>query len=450
MMIVDTALTRRIAEGHKPIRVAMIGAGFMARGVALQLATAFKGSIRLSAIANRTLDKARQAYAEAGEQDVAVCSTGADVQAALAADRGIITTDPMLLAEAAGFDVLLEVTGAIEEALPAVLAAIEARKHVVLMNAELDGTVGPILKVKADKAGVVYTNVDGDQPGVIMNLYRFVRGIGVRPVLCGNIKGLQDPYRTPTTQAEFARRWGQKPSMVTSFADGTKISFEQAIVANATGMRVAKRGMHGFTVPANTPIQDAAQLYSADELLEGPGIVDYVVGASPGPGVFVLGTIEDPRQRHYLNLYKLGEGPLYCFYTPYHLCHFEVPNTIARAVLFGDAAIAPLGAPLVEVITVAKRDLKAGETIDELGGYMVYGVAENAEASIREDLLPIGVAPGCRLKRDIPKDQALSYADVELPEGRLCDDLRREQADYFFGGRNAASETLPAKSPVMA
>ena len=121
-----------------------------------------------------------------------------------------------------------------------------------------------------------------------------MNGIRVRPVLCGNIKGLQDPYRNPTTQEGFARKWGQKRHMVTSFADGTKISFEQAIVANATEMRAAKRGMHGPTVPAGTPIDEAVNWYPAEDLLEGPGIVDYVVGAAPRPGVFVLGTHDDP------------------------------------------------------------------------------------------------------------------------------------------------------------
>jgi predicted homoserine dehydrogenase-like protein len=226
--------------------------------------------------------------------------------------------------------------------------------------------------------------------------------------------------------------------MVTSFADGTKISFEQAIVANATGMTVAKRGMRGFTVAPGTPIMEAAKLWDAEELLAGPGIVDYVVGASPGPGVFVLGTIENPRQRHYLNLYKLGEGPIYCFYTPTHLCHFEVPTTIARAVLFGDAAIAPLGGPLVEVVALAKRDLREGEEIDELGGYTVYGEAETAEATAREGLLPIGVAVGARLRRAVPKDRVLTYADVELPAGRLVDRLRAEQAARF-GPADAAA-----------
>jgi predicted homoserine dehydrogenase-like protein len=429
MIIVDTALAQR-AKDQNPIRVGMIGAGFMARGVALQVATACPG-IRIAAIANRTLDKARQAYEEAGQGDIVECRNLSDLEAAIREGRPAITPDPVHLAEADGIDVLLEVTGAIEDALPAVLTGIEHRKHIVLMNAELDGTVGPILKVKADRAGVVYTNVDGDQPGVIMNLYRFVKGIGLKPVLCGNIKGLHDPYRTPLTQAEFARRWGQRPSMVTSFADGTKISFEQAIVANGTGMRVAKRGMHGPTVAPGTPIQEVANLYPLEDLLEGPGIVDYVVGASPGPGVFVLGTIENPQQRHYLNLYKLGEGPLYCFYTPYHLCHFEVPNTIARAALFGDPALAPLGAPVVEVIAAAKRDLRAGEVLDDLGHFMTYGLAENADTVASANLLPIGIAPGCRLKRDLSTDDVLTYDDVELPANRLCDRLRQEQAEYF-------------------
>jgi predicted homoserine dehydrogenase-like protein len=137
-------------------------------------------------------------------------------------------------------------------------------------------------------------------------------------------------------------------------------------------------------------------------------------------------------QQHYLNLYKLGTGPLYCFYTPYHLCHFEVPTTVARAVLFGDATIAPLGAPLVEVVTTAKRDLRADEVLDGIGFYMTYGQCENATVVHQEQLLPIGVAEGCRLRRNIPKDQVLTYADVELPAGRLCDKLRAEQTAYFM------------------
>ena len=428
MILVDRALEERAKAGD-PIRVGMIGAGFMGRGIARQILTAVPG-MRLVAIANRTLDKARDAYEQVGAEADAVDSE-AQLSAAIASDRYAITDDPLLLARQPEIEALVEVTGAVEDAVRPVLTAIEHGKHVVLMNAELDGTIGPILKTYADRAGVVYTNADGDQPGVQMNLYRFVKGIGVRPVLCGNIKGLHDPYRNPTTQEGFARQWGQNPWMVTSFADGTKISFEQAIVANATGMRVAKRGMHGPTAETGTHIDSAKDLFPLDELLEGPGIVDYVVGAVPGPGVFVLGTHDDPVQRHYLNLYKLGEGPIYCFYTPWHLCHFEVPNTVARAVLFGDATITPLGPPVVDVVATAKVDLEPGHELDALGGYLTYGLAENTDVASAVRLLPIGLAEGCRVKRAVARDEVLTYDDVDLPEGRVADQLRAEQNEKF-------------------
>lgn len=408
----------------------MVGAGFMGRGIALQIASAFAG-MELVAICNRHIEGAHRAYREAGIDGVCEVATLEQLEQAVVRRQPAVTENPLLPCEADGIDAVIEVTGAVEYSAKVVLHAIEHGKHVIMMNAELDGTIGPILKVKADKAGVVLTNADGDQPGVIMNLYRFVKGIGVTPVLCGNIKGLHDPYRNPTTQAEFARKWKQNPSMVTSFADGTKISFEQAIVANATGMRVARRGMFGPVVPAGTPLTEVAGRYPLERLLEPPGLVDYVVGAEPNAGVFVLGTHAHPAQQHYLNLYKLGEGPLYCFYTPYHLCHFEVPNTVARAVLFGDAAIAPLGGPRVDVVATAKTDLAEGAVLDGLGCYMTYGQAENSDIVSRERLLPMGLAEGCRLKRSLAKDTVLTYDDVELPPGRVSDRLRAEQNDYF-------------------
>jgi len=307
------------------------------------------------------------------------------------------------------------------------LRAIEHGKHVILMNAELGATVGPILKVYADGAGVVITDADGDQPGAIMNLYRFVKTIGYQPVLAGNIKGLQDPYRTPETQREFALKHRQKPRMVTSFADGTKISMEMAIVANATGFKVGRRGMYG---PRCDHVNDALKLFPLTQLLGG-GLVDYILGAEPGPGVFILGYNEHPIKQQYLQYLKMGDGPLYVFYTPYHLCHLEVPLTVARAVLFQDAAITPLGSPVCEVITVAKRDLKAGEVLDGIGGFTCYGVLDQAEVCQAESLLPMGLSEDCLLIRDIPKDRALTYTDVKVPEGRVCDRLRAEQRAYF-------------------
>jgi predicted homoserine dehydrogenase-like protein len=276
---------------------------------------------------------------------------------------------------------------------------------------------------------VILSACDGDQPGVEINLFRFVKGLGLTPRVMGNIKGLQDPYRTPTTQKAFAEKWGQTPSMVTSFADGSKVSFEQVVVANATGMRVAKRGMLAYEHREH--VDTLTTRYDIDMLRELGGIVEYVVGAQPGPGVFCLAEHTDPRQQHYLNLYKLGEGPLYSFYTPYHLCHFEVPNTVGRVVLFGDAAGQPLAGPMVEVCAVAKRDLKAGETLDDYGHYMTYGEASNVVEMRANRYLPEGLVEGCRLLRDIARDAAITFDDVELPANRLADRLYAEQCATF-------------------
>jgi len=428
MIIIDTALKAREEAGN-PVRVGMIGAGFMGRGIANQILNYLPG-MELVAIANRTLENARQAYALAGAEDVATATTVGQLDDAIAAGKYVITDNADLLCEADHIDVLIESTGHVEFGAQVTLKAIECQKHMVLMNAELDGTVGPILKARADKAGVILTGCDGDQPGVQMNLYRFVQSIGLTPLVCGNIKGLQDRYRNPTTQESFAKTWGQTPSMVTSFADGTKISFEQAIVANATGMKVAQRGMLGFEYEGH--IDDMVDRYDVDQLRELGGIVDYVVKTKPSPGVYVFAAHDnDSQQAHYLNYGKLGKGPLYSFYVPYHLTIFEVPLSAARVALFQDSVISPLAGPVVDVVTTAKIDLKAGETLDGLGFYMTYGMCENADVVTRQRLLPMGIAEGCRLKRDIPKDQVLTYDDVELPTDSLAVKLRLEQEAYF-------------------
>ncbi|GAA1318343.1 NAD(P)H-dependent oxidoreductase [Pseudonocardia xinjiangensis] len=426
MIIVDTALRKREAEG-RPIRVGMIGAGFMGRGLANQIINSVPG-MALVAIANRTLANAERAYTEAGVEPVRV-EDASQLDTAISNGTPAVLEDAFELLKAVHLDCVVDVTGAVEFGARVTVAAIERGLPMVTMNAELDGTVGPLLAHRAREAGVVLTGADGDQPGVQGNLLRFVRGLGVTPLVAGNIKGLQDEYRTPTTQKAFAERWGQDPYMVTSFADGTKVSFEQAIVANAFGLTVPKRGMNGWDHDGH--VDELTGRYDVDELRELGGIVDYVVKAKPGPGIFVLGTHDDPKQRHYLELYKLGTGPLYSFYAPYHLCHFEVPNSVVRAVDFGDAALAAPAGPHVDVVTTAKQHLTAGRTIDGLGGYDTYGVAESTAVTRAEGLLPMGVAEGCVLRRDVPKDAVLTYADVTLPPGRLVDQLREEQEKLF-------------------
>ncbi len=422
MIIVDEALRRREAAGD-PIRVAMVGAGAIGKGLALQVHTAVPG-MEIVAIANRSPVNAEQAYRAAGHSDVRQVDDLDGLYAAMDAGVPAVTDDPGLVCAADGVDAIWEVTGAVEHGAQVALDAIGHGKHLVTFNAELQGTVGPELKRRADAAGVIVTDSDGDQPGVMMNLHRFVRGIGARPVLLGNLKGLHDPYRNPTTQADFARRKHLTPHMAASFADGTKMTFEMALVANATGLRAGRTGMYGFDAER---VHDAEDLYPLEQLLE-VGLVDYLVGAEPAPGVFCLATHDDPEQRRWLELYKLGDGPLYTFYTPYHLCHLEGPTTVARAVLFGDATVTASVGHVLDVCATAKRDLSAGQTLDGIGWYDTYGLGENADVAAEAGLLPMGLAEGCRLVRDVAKDTMLTFDDVELPEGRLIDELWRAQA----------------------
>lgn len=425
MHIVDTALEKRMAAGN-PIKVAMVGAGYMARGISLEILTGIQG-MKLVGVANRTIGSAERTYTDAGITDFVHCDTLQQVNDAIAAGKYVVTEDPTLLCRAEQVEAVIEATGHVEAGARVAVEAIKHGKHLILGNVELDATVGPILKVHADRAGVVFTDTDGDEPGVAMNLYRFVKTIGYRPVMAGNVKGMIDRYRTPETQRAFAEKVNQKPVMITSFADGTKLSMEAAILCNATGLRVDVRGMHGHPCKH---VKEILTRFPPEKLLEKP-LVEYTLGAEPHTGAFVVGYSDHPIKQQYMKYFKMGDGPLYLFYTPYHLPQVQLPLTVARAVLFKDPTVTPIGAPVVDVVTVAKRDLQPGEVLDGIGGFHTYGSIDNYEVSEAGNLLPMGLSEGCRVKRPIPRDQALSYADVELPPGRLSDQLRAEQTIHF-------------------
>ncbi len=427
MIIVDNALRERERTG-RPIRVGMVGAGFMGQGLTNQITNSVSG-MRMAAVYNRRRERAEHVFRYSGLDDVIVAETQLALDTAIRAGRAAVAEDPFMICRSDEIDVVVDVTGSVEFGANVILEAFRHGKHVVLMNAEVDGTIGPILQVYAKQHGVILSACDGDEPGLQMNLYRWVKGLGLIPRVVGNVKGLQDPYRNPTTQKAWAERWDQNAAMVTSFADGSKISFEQSIVANATGFKVRQRGMTRGQVYDGS-IMDIHQLYDLDELRELGGVVDYTVGPA-GVKIFCLAEHSDPKQRHYLNLYKMGEGPLYPFWVPYHLVHFEAPNAIARVVLFGDNLAPPLAGPVVEVCAVAKRDLEAGEVLDEYGNYMTYGEAANVEEMSTMRYLPEGLVEGCRLKRAIRKDEVLTYDDVDLPSSRIADSLRAEQYRHF-------------------
>lgn len=425
MIIVDSVLARRAAQG-KPVRVALFGGGYMARCIALQMVSAVKG-MSLVAIVNRTVEKAEQAYAYAGVTQVRRVATAAALEQAIEAGLPAVTDDPSVVCQSGLVDAVIEATGHVEYGTQVCHQALLNGKHVVMLGAEVDASVGPILKTYADRAGVVLTYTDGDEPGVGMNMYRFLDSMGYEPVLMGQMKGFLDRYRNPQTQTELATKLGQNPAVLACFADGSKLALEAAIMGNATGFAPQVRGMKGYPC---AHVNDMLAQFTPDDFAGG-GLVDYSLGAAPHTGAFVICRNDHPEKRRLMAYLKMGNGPLYMFYTPYHLPPWQIPHSVARAVLFDDPTITPRGAPVCDTISYAKRDLKAGERLDGMGGFTCYGLVERYETCAREAFLPIAVSLDCVLKSDIAKDQPIRYADVTLPPGRLVDRLRAEQAERF-------------------
>jgi predicted homoserine dehydrogenase-like protein len=408
-MMVDAALREREATGS-PVRVAMVGAGATGRAIALQLGTPVPG-LRLVAIANRTLAHGERAFREAGVTEWRHVESAREAEASIARGRPVLTDDPLVLTACDAVDIIVEVTGTVEAAAHVTLAAFDHGKHVVLVNAELDSLLGPILKVKADRAGVVVTHTDGDEPGVAMTLFRYLRTLGLHPVAAGNIKGMVDYYRNPETQRAFAEKHDQDTRKVTSFADATKLSMETTVLANATGFHAGRRGMYG---PSCGYVRELAHLLPADQMLS-TGLVDYAVGAAPHTGAFVIVYEESPLKKVQLAYYKLGDGPFYVFYTPFHLPHIQIASTIGRAVIHRDATVAPIDGPVCEVVTVAKRALKAGERLDGVGGFCAYGLIDNAATAREAAALPMSLSERCVLRRDVAKDSVVVLDDVVEP-----------------------------------
>jgi predicted homoserine dehydrogenase-like protein len=275
MIIVDTALARR-ADANNPVRVALVGGGYMARCIALQIVTAIRG-MRLVAIANRTVSKAEAAYAYAGVTDTVRVDSVAALQNAISANRYAVTDDAQLLCAAGNIDAIIEATGHVEFGTHVAFESLRNGKHLVMMSAEIDASVGPILKTYADRAGVTYSYTDGDEPGVGMNMYRFLDNMGYQPVLMGQMKGMLDRYRTPETQKGFSEKHGQNPYVMTSFADGSKLALEAAIMGNATGFVPQVRGMKGYPL---AHVNDLVAKFHPDDFAK-DGFVEYSLGAAP-------------------------------------------------------------------------------------------------------------------------------------------------------------------------
>jgi predicted homoserine dehydrogenase-like protein len=253
-----------------------------------------------------------------------------------------------------------------------------------------------------------------------------------------------DYYRNPETQRAFAEKNDQDARKVTSFADSTKLSMEATVLSNATGFHAGRRGMYG---PACKEVREMANLLPVDQMLS-TGLVDYALGAAPYTGAFVIVHEESPLKKVQLAYYKLGDGPFYVFYTPFHLPHIQLASTIGRAVILRDSTVAPIAGPVCEVVTVAKRDLKAGELLDGIGGFCAYGLIDNATAARALNALPIALSEGCVTRRDVSKDSVLTFGDVQAPPGRLTETLWREQNALWLVTTSGSQSSSTQPEPV--
>lgn len=418
-------LKERAAQG-RPVRVGVVGAGQMGAGLICQME--LMAGMQAVAVADIAPERATGAYAVAGvPDDVIVAASDADVAAtAIEEGKRVTLTNAAILAAIPNLDIIVEATGIPDVGAHVAWDAILNRKHVVQMNVETDATVGYILRRMAKAAGVVYTLTIGDEPGAAKGLYDFARTLGFEIVCVG--KGKNNPLDRTATPESCAKKAAQKdmsPKMLTSFVDGTKTMVEMTSLGNGIGFVPDVRGMHGPQASPKTlsrvfvPKADGGVLNSTH-------VVEYALG-SVAPGVFLIFTTNQPKILKDLRYLSMGPGPYYSLYRPYHLTSLETPISIARAVLKGETTLATDQPPVAETVTVAKRDLKAGEQVDGIGGFTVYGIIEKADVARDENLLPIGLASGCTLVNDVPQDTPIRYADVELNESLTICHLRRLQ-----------------------
>jgi len=417
----------RLEAEARPIRVGVSGAGWMGGGFLAQVAHV--PGMEVAVLADADTRAAWETFTSTGieKENIVEADAPGPAMDALRAGKRVVTGSYTLAAQLESVDVVTDVTPSPATGAETAYAGIRNGKDVVLVNIEADVTVGRALKKLAQDSGILYSVSSGDEPGCLMELYDFVGSLGYELIVIGKGKNNPlNPAATPDTVAESARRADKDPFQVASYVDGTKTMFEMTCAANATGCLPMQRGMTG---PEAT-LQTVSEVFALEEdggIAKFPGAVDFVQGNSMAGGVFVTVRIEDKRIRDDLQYLKVGKGKYFTFFRPYHLWFLEAPISIAQAYLHRHVTLAPLDQPVAESMTVAKRDLKPGERLDDFGGYTFHGVIDRAEVARELNALPVGLAPGAQVVRPVPAGEILTWDDVQLDEDSTVVKLRRQQ-----------------------
>ena len=439
-------LRQRQTELGRPIRIGLVGAGQMGRGYVAQVRR--MTGMEVVAIADIALDRAGAAFESVGIDNVVTSGSGDQLERAVDDGRYVITDDAEQLTRLP-IDIVVEATGVPDIGARIAMQALLTGRHVALLNVETDVTVGFLLSSIAQSAGLVYTVCRGDEPVEAKRLVDYARDLSFDIVCAG--KGKNNPldvHAIPDQLRAEALAKHMNPKMLTSFVDGSKAMIEMVALANATGLEVSRRGMNG---PYAT-VEDLTTTFSlvADGgILDRAGVVDYTTGPV-APGVFAVVRTDEPTVLEELAYLKFGSGPYYAFYRPYHLASIEAPLSVAAAVLDHQVDLAPCGWT-AEVVATAKRPLRAGEDLDNIGGTTVYGLAENASVARTEGLLPLGLVAGARVVRNVAVDAPLTYDDVELATDSIIVNMRAMQ-DHLVSnaGRAPALETVGGARPRRA
>lgn len=426
---INTKLAALESRGEQ-IQASIVGAGQMGRGMVSQMIL-MKG-MKPAIVVDINPELAKTAFLHAGltEDDIRFAKTVEEANTWMEQGKYIYTDNADIAAKANLIQVAIDATGVPEVGAKFAVDSINNKKHIVMLNVETDVVIGPYLKQLADNAGVVYTGSAGDEPGAVMELYDFADALGFEVKAIGKGKNnAVDLECNPDSLYEYATKRGVSPKMQTAFSDGTKTMVEMTAMANATGFIPDVRGGHGAVGTAKE-LADIFRLKEEGGILNQYGIVDYINGVAPG--VFIIVSTSLPDIKHEMAYLSMGSGPNYTLYRPYHLTSLETPLSAALAVLDHQPTIIPRFGLVAETITVAKKDLKAGEMLDGIGGFTVYGTFEKADAAKQMGAVPLGlINKKTKLLKDVKKGELITYDMIDLDQNSLIVQLRKLQ-DRFF------------------